>query len=686
MLKTVRFAASQCRSVLQPTVMNSTACRSAVRTRARCLLAGLLFSALPQIALPQVVLSQGTNISADVSPTDQRVAMDLLGSLWVMSARGGDAQIVSDSLLPVRHPRWSPDGRQILFETSSARGSSLHLLDLEQAETRKLSRSIFSDQQASWHPDGARIVYSSERHASGLDLWETDLATGLNWRISHHPGDETEPAWSANGRHLTYIRHFENRWSLMLRRHSQPDIELLVSDETLASPSWRPDGSLITFLQRARNRFSLKMIILSDPPLVMPFADDEDFFLAPVSWVDRQRLMYTADGMIMTRAFGDRRPRPLHFRARVGRPDARQPRPDLDATLPVHHAAESKFIIRGQRLFDGNKYRPGADVLIDGPRIVAVAPGLDVDDAVVLDLGNVTILPGYIDIYSNLPQGDPARIGARLLAYGVTTLVTDAASMPRDTTLWDSEETPGPRVLAASDITQADDRGGQVLVTVRASGSATQGQRSAVRELQSMGIPVLAESWTVGLGLGADLLLGADTLPSSPLGRRYQDMQIAIGSGPLTLVSGLADAGTPGLAQLLNSRQALTLGQQASVVRRFAVVPQLSEGAAKIVVGSKPNRLPAGLALHAELRALAAAGLPGSQVLQATGRTPAQILGLQTQIGSIQPGALADLILVSGDPIKNVSDTLNIVAVVRNGRFYSLVSLLERAQATANVE
>ena len=646
-----------------------------------------LFGVLPQLTLAQIVLSQGTNISANVSQADQRIVMDLLGSLWVMSASGGDAQIISDSLLPVRYPRWSPDGQQILYQTTSAEGSALHLLDLGHAETSTLSAGVFSNQQASWHPDSTRIVFASERRSRGLDLWETDIATGLSWRISHHPGDETEPAWSANGRHLTYVRYFQDQWSLMLRRHGQPDVELLISDKPIASPSWRPDGSLITFLQHTGDRFSLKMVILSDPPLVMPFVDDEDFFLSPVSWVDRQNLVYTADGMIKTRAFGERRSRPLRFRARVGRPDERQPRPDLHSALEVNEPADSKFIIRARRLFDGTRYRVGADVLIDGPRIVAIAPGIELADAVVLDLGDVTILPGYIDIYSRLPRGDPAIVGAQLLAYGVTTLVSDSRSPPDDAAIWDSDNTPGPRLLAAADMsTQKQSADDLFLVTVQASGAADQGQRVAVRSLQSKGIPVLAESWTIGLGLGADLLLGADTLPSSPLGKRYQDMQLAIGSGPLALVSGLANAGTPGMSDLLDSRQARILGHHGSAMRRFAVVPQLSSRTATIVVGSKPNGLPAGLALHAELRALAAAGLPGSAVLQAAGSGPAAILGLQTQIGTIAPGALADLVLVAGDPLNTISDALNIVAVMRNGRFYSLVGLLERATAKPGVE
>jgi imidazolonepropionase-like amidohydrolase len=105
-----------------------------------------------------------------------------------------------------------------------------------------------------------------------------------------------------------------------------------------------------------------------------------------------------------------------------------------------------------------------------------------------------------------------------------------------------------------------------------------------------------------------------------------------------------------------------------------------------VVAGSKPNGLPAGQGLHAELIALAAAGLNGEQVLHAAGRNPARMLGLENQVGTILPGAVADLVLVAGDPLARPTDLLNIVAVVRNGRFFSLVSLLERARVAENVE
>ena len=81
-----------------------------------------------------------------------------------------------------------------------------------------------------------------------------------------------------------------------------------------------------------------------------------------------------------------------------------------------------------------------------------------------------------------------------------------------------------------------------------------------------------------------------------------------------------------------------------------------------------------------------AAGLSGEQALHAAGKNPADVLGVANQIGTITAGALADLVLVRGDPLGDVSDTLNIVAVIRNGRFFSVISLLERAQTGSSVE
>ena len=157
-------------------------------------------------------------------------------------------------------------------------------------------------------------------------------------------------------------------------------------------------------------------------------------------------------------------------------------------------------------------------------------------------------------------------------------------------------------------------------------------------------------------------------------------------AGRLSGALSIADSGIEALETLLNVRQASALGHTRMPPRRFAALPDLGATAPSIVAGSKPNRMAPGLGLHAEMRALVEAGLSAEHALHAVGRNPARSLGLEFQAGTIVPGAVADLLLISGDPLADVNDALNIVAVVRNGRFFSVVSLLERATSTVNVE
>lgn len=630
----------------------------------------------------QVVLSEGTNLAIDVSPATGRLAMDLLGSIWVLEAEGGAAEVVSDNLQRARRPQWSPDGQRLVYQTTSAFGSRMWLLDLAEGKSSPLGDGRHYDQQPAWHPDGARVVFSSDRRGTGFDLWELEVATGDARRLTRGDGDETEPAWSPDGSDLAWISRRDGQWRLVLRRRGKPAVDLVVSDTPLAAPSWRPDGTLLTFLRREGDEYRLDMVILSDPPVVRPLATKQDFFLSPASWLDRERLYYAADGVIRKRSINAFKAEEVPFRADAGllapRAAAKAPR-----ELPISDAPGHRLVIRAGRLFDGMRagYREGLDILVEGARISAVETRRDWENATVLDLGDVVVLPGFIDVYSALPASNQAAAGLRLLSFGVTTVVAAEADRGFDAVLWESEETPGPRLLRAAPASLApasDSEPLPALVTLPAAAGAGGGDGALVRGWRELGVPVLSESWSSGFLLGADLFLGADTFPASPGGIQYQDVRVALGAGPGAMVSGLADAGTPGLSALFEVRQAQGLRQPASLPHRYTALPRFGDGTSNVAVGSKPNGLPAGLATHAELRALAAAGLTGDQLLWAAGRNGARALGLANQLGRIAPGALADLVVIAGDPRARAADTVHVVAVVRNGRFYSVGGLLDR--------
>jgi len=173
-------------------------------------------------AIAEVYLTEGTNISVDVS-ADGRAAIDLLGGLWILPADGGEATALQDGLRPAQRPRWSPDADALVYQASTATHDQIWLHHLNNERSERLGSGRYFDQHPDWHPGGERIVFSSARGGNGFDLWEIDLPTQITWRLSDLPGNETEPAWSGDGRSLIYVHELNGQWSLMLRRFGQAD-------------------------------------------------------------------------------------------------------------------------------------------------------------------------------------------------------------------------------------------------------------------------------------------------------------------------------------------------------------------------------------------------------------------------------------------------------------------------------
>ena len=76
----------------------------------------------------------------------------------------------------------------------------------------------------------------------------------------------------------------------------------------------------------------------------------------------------------------------------------------------------------------------------------------------------------------------------------------------------------------------------------------------------------------------------------------------------------------------------------------------------------------AGFSLHANLAEEAAAGLTPMQVLQTATINSARFMGKEKDLGTVQKGKLADLVLLDADPLQNIGNAQKINAVIVNGR------------------
>ena len=86
------------------------------------------------------------------------------------------------------------------------------------------------------------------------------------------------------------------------------------------------------------------------------------------------------------------------------------------------------------------------------------------------------------------------------------------------------------------------------------------------------------------------------------------------------------------------------------------------------VFGSDMPGFPAKEIVSTVTRALSSVGLSNAEVLQASTRNVAQSLMAKPDLGTIEAGQLADIILVDGDPLKNLSDLEKVYVVIQDGK------------------
>jgi imidazolonepropionase-like amidohydrolase len=75
-----------------------------------------------------------------------------------------------------------------------------------------------------------------------------------------------------------------------------------------------------------------------------------------------------------------------------------------------------------------------------------------------------------------------------------------------------------------------------------------------------------------------------------------------------------------------------------------------------------------GPALHRELELLAGAGIPPLEIIRIATLNGAIFLGKERELGSIEEGKIADLVLLGADPVQDINNARQIVEVIKGGK------------------
>jgi imidazolonepropionase-like amidohydrolase len=89
-----------------------------------------------------------------------------------------------------------------------------------------------------------------------------------------------------------------------------------------------------------------------------------------------------------------------------------------------------------------------------------------------------------------------------------------------------------------------------------------------------------------------------------------------------------------------------------------------------------------GFSVHRELHALNRSGIPAADVLRIATINGARALGVDDRLGTLEAGKLADLVILSGNPLEDIRNTRNIRTVVKNGVVFDAREVLEAVKGT----
>lgn len=396
--------------------------------------------------------------------------------------------------------------------------------------------------------------------------------------------------------------------------------------------------------------------------------------------------------------------------------------PQRTPAIPRKQGFDGTLVLTGGRIFDSVKSvaYPGS-VVIQQNKIVAVLPAGSTAwpaDAKIIDVTGKTVMPGLIDmhVHSTYPTPEtPAdmtdseghatlralRSLQMLLENGITSVrdMSGPLNAPYIISEWlEKDMAPGPRVFAAGHIITgtgghaadrpltpihsaaytreangADDWVKAVRETYKmgashikiASHFAPDEVKAGVAEAHRLGLKVTCDCETIYTQMAVEA--GVDSI-EHPLPRTDETIK-------LMAQKGTASIPTMQVYQGLFDSRGVYAG---TASRRFSMAAQANYDilkkmiAAGITIGVGTDNIGGSFyntpnIYIADLKFLQKAGYSPAKALMAATRVNAQIMDMGDKLGTLEPGKLADVIVVAGNPDQNLDDLAKVEMVVRNG-------------------
>jgi len=237
--------------------------------------------------------TKGTWISLDVSPDGKTIVFDLLGDLYTLPIDGGKATRITSGMAFDAQPRYSPDGRKIVFVSDRSGGDNLWTLTTDLKDTTQITMgngNLYVSPE--WTPDGKYIIGSRSTGLGGsAKLFAQHVDTRAPMMLSNIPAAHKTigGAWSPDGNTLWYAaRAGDWTYNAQLPQYQIYSYNRATATPTMQSnrygsafrPAVSPDGKWLVYGSRERTDTGLRVRNIE--------SGDEDWLAYPVQRDDQE--------------------------------------------------------------------------------------------------------------------------------------------------------------------------------------------------------------------------------------------------------------------------------------------------------------------------------------------------------------------------------------------------------------